>query len=255
MKAVDIRVLTRVRHVNLGTSGLVLATPEPRQGDLLPWCDQTWNAGQLGVNQPLFSLTLATIPGRASFANACQAAHLLGRILKHRDDKESRRDRACCLSEAEQLHRMADALDLSLQTQSGDFLGYDNGATLVAAALCHSAQLILYGMYGCNEPDELDRPRLAEEVKMQQISLNCLKKVSLHRVRQLVQNACGSPSSFLICYCLYHAASECTWFVREYGEPVMAECLNIYVDALKEMSGRWKLAGLYLQLLEKETSS
>jgi hypothetical protein len=238
--------------VNLGTSGLVLATPEPCHGDLLPWCDHTWKEGEIGINQPLFSSTLLPIPSLGSFISACQATHVLGSVLKHRNDYKTLQDRAFCLSEAIQLHGLADALDSSIQIYLDSPSNHDNGAAVVAAAICYSAQLILYGLYGCNEPDELEQPRLAKETEMQQTALEGIKKVSIHRVRQLAQYAHGANTSFLICYCLYHAASECAWFIREYEEPAMVECLRTYVEVLTEMNGRWKVAGLYLQLLERE---
>lgn len=226
--------------VNVGTSGLVLATPEPSQGELLPWNDVIWASGDIGVNQPLFSSTQSAVTQLGPFARTCQAAHLLSRVIRHRDCHEDI-DRRYRLEEAKQLHVLSEALVSNLDTVILD-------EHIVSLALCYSAQLILYSMYGCNEPEELNRPRLAAEMEMQQIALEGIKKVSFHGIRRIAHGS----STFLEAYALYHAASECAWFVREGARDGAEQCLQICVEALRAVGERWSVGGLYLRLLEKE---
>ncbi|KAK7906512.1 hypothetical protein PG985_016249 [Apiospora marii] len=92
-------ILDRLAHQ--GIHGLPLAAPEPHPGELLPAPDESWDLGAIGVNEALFvmasstsSRSAASNPTEASsmtintgsFANLCQSAHLLGLVLRHREE-------------------------------------------------------------------------------------------------------------------------------------------------------------------------
>ncbi len=50
----------------------------------------------------------------------------------------------------------------------------------------------------------------------------------------------GSP---LICYSLYHAASECAWFIKENQTDEIITMMKTYIDHLMAIEKRWKVAG------------
>ncbi|KAF2098743.1 hypothetical protein NA57DRAFT_56389 [Rhizodiscina lignyota] len=238
------------RFVHLGTSGLPLATPEPGQGDLLPCSDEGWMEGEVGSNHPLFSSTFSANLDIGHFASTCQASHILGRVLKHRDDASNRRDRPFRLSEAKQLHRTLVALDSDLvQRYFGtgfSLLNGDTGAVFEAFALCCSARLILYDMYGCNEPDQTasQQARLPEDTEMQQIALDGIKEIVTYRMSFLSQPLIMRTdlASPLVCHSLYHSASECAWFIKENQASDMISAMKTYVDLLMEIGKRWMIA-------------
>ncbi|KAE8450385.1 hypothetical protein EG329_006459 [Mollisiaceae sp. DMI_Dod_QoI] len=248
------------RYVHIGTSGVPLAAPDPGHGDLLPCSDQNWAEGDVGSNHPLFSSSFSSILDVGHFASTCQASHILGRVLNHRDDATNRLDRPFRLSQAMQLHQALVALDsdLSQRCFSSDFLqlNNDDSPAFVAFALCCSGRLILYNMYGCNEPDENlgQQSRLPEDTEMQQVALDGIREVILFRMSLLSQTLMmrtdlGSP---LICYSLYHAASECAWFIKENQTDEIITMMKTYIDHLMAIEKRWKVAALYLRLLELE---
>ncbi len=49
----------------------------------------------------------------------------------------------------------------------------------------------------------------------------------------------------LVAQCLYYAATECAWFVREDREPVMRDALEDIVCGLRLLGKRWALGGKY----------
>lgn len=216
----------------------------------------------MGPNPPLFSTKMAPNTDVGSFASTCQAAHILGRVIHHRDDR--RMDPSFRLAEALQLHRTLSALDTDLEQRHIAALSTMGGrnelcpcsaALDVAFALCCTARHLLYSMYGCGTEKDEGLPevsRVAEELEMQRIALEGIKVLSLNRTARLVpiinivmSDPAKSPSTLspLLCYALYHAASECAWFYREFQDQEMATYLQCYVDSLRAMETRWRVAG------------
>ncbi|KAK7947097.1 uncharacterized protein PG986_011418 [Apiospora aurea] len=91
-------ILDRLAHQ--GIHGMPLAAPEPHPGELLPPPDAAWELGTIGVNEALFVMSSSSSTSKStegsssssmtntggSFANLCQSAHLLGPVLRHRED-------------------------------------------------------------------------------------------------------------------------------------------------------------------------
>lgn len=238
------------RYVNIGVSGLPLATPEPRQGALLPCAESNWNQGEFGSNQPLFVSSFGNNTEVGSFAKTCQASHVLGLILRHRDDRNNNSINAQFrLSEARQLHLTLVALNRHLAQNRHALV--DDSNTDIAAALCYSARIILYGMYACNE--HYDQPRLPDEAVLQQESMEGLKEVT-RGVYQLAQKVLGVAvatdnlllsKSLLVCHCLYQASSECAWFIREDQRVEEVACLEAMVVLLRAIGKKWRIASKY----------
>lgn len=186
----------------------------------------------------------------APFASCCQAAHVLGRVLRHRDDYTNRSDPEYRLSEAMQLHKILVALSTDLEERHVNTEAEMNSSAVIAYALCCTARFLLYNMYGCNEPDAISaaQGRIAQETEMQQAALEGIKSIAMVKVAKLLQqmrlsnDKCFSP---LLCYVVYHAASECAWFIKESGKAEMVESMRVYVELLRTMEQRWRVAGQF----------
>jgi hypothetical protein len=168
--------------------------------------------------------------------------------LRHRDDVHNRANRSICLSEALQLHKTLVALDSSL-SQEFPTPGPD-GFSLEASTLCCSARLILYNLYGCNEPDDIhsDQVRQAEETEMQQVAIQGIKNVIFVRM-PCISNVIAMSTDLLsplTCYSFYHTASEYAWFVRENPAIETANLLKTFIEFLRTMAKRWKIAGMVI---------
>lgn len=238
--------------MNIGVSGLPLATPEPIQGALLPCAESNWNQGEFGSNQPLFVSSFGNNTEVGSFAKICQASHVLGLILRHRDARSDNSiDAQFRLSEAKQLHLTLVALNRHLTQNMHPFV--DGSNTDIAPALCYSARIILYDMYICNEHYVAGQPRLPDEELMQQASMEGLKEVT-RGVYQLSQNILGAAvatdglllsKSLLVGHCLYQASSECAWFIREDKRVEEVACLEAMVMLLRAIGKKWRIGSKY----------
>lgn len=171
---------------------------------------------------------------------------MLGRVLKHRDSCDP--DHTARLDEALQLHSALTALDVHLvQTNAVA----DPVTCSVDLALCCSARLALYNLYACNEPSGGAQERVAGESEMQTVALEGIRNIAAVQVpdlaRGLLRSGDGEEGAEvggpLVAQCLYHAATECQWFVREGMWPEMETSLQLATEALALMAGRWGVAG------------
>ncbi|KAH8673399.1 fungal-specific transcription factor domain-containing protein [Xylariales sp. PMI_506] len=259
------------KYVNMATNGMPLAVPEPCSDDLLPMNDDIWNNGDIGANESLLTTTLHSAETIGQYAKACQAAHILGKVFIHRKRKQHPNQAIeVLLEEALQLHRTLHALsgsllhDLAQRCNLARSCPTPGGA--IALALCSSARFLLYNMYGCNEPDgtAAGQGRIALETEMQGVSLEGIRQMASSEVPRLAIAMCGAPSeettptdvepgplSPLLAHCLYHAATECSWFIREDDSPEMHSALRETVAGLRYMASFWKVGERYLDLLQQ----
>jgi hypothetical protein len=117
---------------------------------------------------------------------------------------------------------------------------------------------VLYNQYACNEPGQaLPTERLAEEVEMQQISLSGIRELATKTIplmaRKMIsdnqQQSAALSNSPVLAGCLYHAATECAWFIKENDEVEMVDGLESIVQALRVLRPEWSVCGkvpLYL---------
>jgi hypothetical protein len=117
---------------------------------------------------------------------------------------------------------------------------------------------VLYNQYACNEPGQvLPTERLAEEVEMQQISLSGIRELATKTIplmaRKMIsdnqQQSAALSNSPVLAGCLYHAATECAWFIKENDEVEMVDGLESIVQALRVLRSEWSVCGkvpLYL---------
>ncbi|KAH7156585.1 hypothetical protein EDB81DRAFT_395582 [Dactylonectria macrodidyma] len=242
--------------INLGPTGFHLAIPEPAQGTLLPTADTEWFRGEIGPNQALFMTGFSPDSTIGPFSRVCQTSHILGRVINHRNYRKDSENWGLILDEAIQLNTTLTALD-SYVSQPMEALQSDEWVSTIDVALCTCARLALYHLYACNEPD-VSAPRRAEESIMQAASIAGIKQIISTRspalaqcvLRQGAENL--DRSSPLVVQCLYDAATECQWFLKE-GDVVegAATTLRLLMGALNLLAQRWGLAEKCLQLLKQ----
>jgi len=234
---------------------LPLATPEPIQGALLPCMESSWNRGEIGSNVPLFASSFATNTEIGSFASLCQAAHILGLVIRHRDDHTNTNNRFR-LSEAQQLHQTLVLLNNHLK-QMPSILA--DSSIAVAASLCYAARFILYSMYACNEHYSVIEARVPEETEMQKNSISGLKEVTqnvYHLAQHIIEATMSTESlllsgSLLLTHCLYQASTEFTWFIREDNGVEEVACLKSVVQLLRAIRSRWRIAGKIVRIIAR----
>ncbi|KAI1502545.1 hypothetical protein F5X99DRAFT_417869 [Biscogniauxia marginata] len=268
------------RYVNQGIEVLTLCTPEPSPGELLPSHEASWDDGAVGFNEPLFASSFSASTSLGAFANMCQAALVLGRVLRHRDEATANLALTFRMSEARQLHFILVSLSTHLSSLSESLPhGAGAGATTVSLALCSSARLILYNMYACNERYSSDHERCSEEADMQKLTLGGIVEVTRATGRfarhvldsmeattgdaedggddDAVQNhhygdgGDGGILSPLVAHSLYEAATECEWFILEQQDSDAVVWLRDIVKLLRVMARRWQVAGVYLSQIYK----
>ncbi|XXH05392.1 kynurenine 3-monooxygenase, mitochondrial precursor [Hypoxylon texense] len=253
-------VLCLDRISNQGINGLPFAAPEPSPGELLPCSETTWNEGGVGFNEPIFASSFSNNTTLGSFANVCQAAHVLGRVLRHRDEIH---DASLALdfriAEAKQLHGILASLCSHLREVSRDSLSLDS-SVYVALALCFSARLILCDLYACNEKYSTDHGRSSEEAEMQREAMGSimetvgyvwqLTRQMLDSIEQAGERELDSINP-LLCHCLYAAAEESEWFIFEQEESNAGTWLRDFVQLLRVIGRRWQVADVYLAQISK----
>lgn len=261
-----VHLLTMCSIVNLGTYGGSLVTGEPMNNELLPCEDAQWDSGAISYNGPLFGPNLAGVDV-GHWAQTCQAAHMLGRVQRHRTDDQL--DPSFRLTEASQLNRTLAAFDSMTQgpTMTPGTEYSDN-----AIAICCSARFLLYEGYACNE--RYDGFPTGQEAEIQKMSLYGIEEC-VERMYQLALRLRHDLSndmhkgSILVIHALYWAASECRWYVKEEKTGAGA-VLETILDATRLLNRRWRRAGKclatgqlglltrgtgdYLKLLEREES-
>ncbi|KAI1137313.1 hypothetical protein F5Y05DRAFT_85648 [Hypoxylon sp. FL0543] len=238
-----------------GVVGFSLSTPEPSPGELLPCPETPWNEGGVGFNEPLFAASFSSNTSLGSFANVCQAAHVLGRVLRHRSDlHNSSVDLGFRLSEAKQLHQILASLTAHLSDvfRESSSLG---GSASVSLALCFTARLCLYDIYACNEKYSTDHGRSSEEAEVQRAAVAGIFEV-VECIWQLARQILDSIQhggedelnalSPLLCHCLYAAAGESEWLLLEQENSVGGQWLKDIVTLLRLIGERWQIAGVYL---------
>jgi hypothetical protein len=176
-------------------------------------------------------------------------------VIQHRNGSKDGMDQEFRLNEALQLHKTLMALDNHLFEQLLDPSQDGPGPSALSAvdvALCTSARCILYHMYACNDPDVLDERR-EEETVLQATCIEGMKQSLGLRLpalaRHVLHQSVEFPErlSFLVVQCIYDAASECQWLIRE-GEVAVegiATTLELLVETLNALSQRWGVASTY----------
>jgi hypothetical protein len=209
--------------------------------ELLPCDDAQWERGTITHSGPVFGANLVNVE-TGHCAQVCQAAHILGRVHRHRADHGL--DPAFRLSEAMQLQRTLKALDSMLQKPAAT-IGSEHSDN--AIAICCSARFLLYDVYACNS--KYEGMPTGEEAEMQKVSLDgieeCVERmyqVALRQQRALTEDY--EKGSILLIHAMYWTASECRWYIKE-GKQEAVKVFEAMIDTLNLLNRRWRRAGTF----------
>lgn len=215
--------------------GLQFATAEPSTDDLLPVNDDDWEQGNVVPNEPVFTESFSTATTLGHFAQSCQAAHILSRVIRHIKTKRSSGTTEDLLIEARHIHNALSALQLSLE---GSGTREKTGSGAFALAICCSARFKLSREYACNESPGGSKPHghYALAAELQGICLEAVKSMTLSTVPKMLSTNVLCP---LTAHAMYCAAEVAAWFAREDHEPEVFEALKNSVERLRHISETW----------------
>ena len=205
-------ILILDRFINIGHRGKPLSTSDPSIEMHLPTEDASWDRGQMLVAAPMSLSTSQTIRV-APFARCCQAAHLLGKTLRHLDDRDVPDEYR--FDDAMQLHRtmmaLADVLPDEASAEDPD----KTPALCTSMAIVYSALLTLYDAHSCT--DRSVNHQCEAQLVVQKECIDGLSEVS-GRVVQLarkIRNVADTKGlgylNPLVVDCIYQAAANCTF--------------------------------------------
>ena len=198
------------RFINLGHRKKPFATLDPCLDTYLPTDDGSWDRGQILVAAPL-ALSASQTTKAAPFARTCQASHLMGKVVRHLDDRQLPMDFR--IDEALQLHRTARALADVLAEEAERDDPTKQPTLCSSIAICYSALLTLYDGYSCTERSIQDAPE--SRLVLQKACIEGLDAVSAQafhfarRVRTFVDRASLGQLSPLVIDSLYQCAANC----------------------------------------------
>ncbi|KAG9252682.1 fungal-specific transcription factor domain-containing protein [Emericellopsis atlantica] len=246
------------RYVNLGCNR-PMGCDDASPNDFLPIDDRFWDQGDLASVQPLVSASSVHEPASA-FARACQASHLLSRVLRQIRDRDT--DADILYQEAIQLHRTLLVLSSLIRDESHAAIERSCDVTaqlplFTAAGVCFSALLTLYGRYSCADDSPEEHRGNANLLEMQKQAIAGLKEVLKHvvqlaqRVEAIAQLGGMLKMSPFISNCLYQAGAACLWWIRESGSQEGKSMLVVIRGALRLLGTRWESPRRYIDILEQ----
>lgn len=148
----------------------------------------------------------------APFARTCQAAHLLGKTLRHIDDRQLPYDYR--FDEAIQLHRTMRALADVLPDQMTDDDSDMRPSLCTSLAMCYSGLLTLYDTYSCTE--RAIETHSETQLVIQKESIEGLSEFSgrvvnlARKVRSAIERDGLGRLNPMVIDCFYQAAANCT---------------------------------------------
>lgn len=231
------------RVINVGNPTRGLATQDPAPDSILPIDDEAWKKGVRSTERS-YTLNSPASASMGRFARFAQAAHLLGRVLRHASDRIA--DFHFHKQEGIQLYRTLRALvDLSEAEAIERNLDF-----CTQKATCYSAIIVLYN-HG-SIPREMRRSTQKDETLM-----NVAEVVSLQAIRLckyfLRRYPDGLPirhiSPFLHDF-FYRSIIRLQEICRETGNEAFMEESKMIKNVLGTLATRWKAAGAYLQIIE-----
>ncbi|KAE8356375.1 fungal-specific transcription factor domain protein [Aspergillus coremiiformis] len=240
------------RYITVGSDHRPLCTEDPSKDTLLPADDGAWDSGEMMTPERVSLSSRSTNPV-SPFARLAQASNLLGRVIRH------------CNETTLELSYVLEDFDTLCQTISSllDLLSIDNRNPSMeihlAIGICFSAVFRLADHHSCdmfNEEGqylELDAaPRVHECTRrsLQMTKDTCERVVSLVQDigKRLTQSALENASPLML-QCIYSSASNLSWMALETNNVQYTAGKLICEEILRAMNSRWKVAGVYLELL------
>lgn len=200
----------------------------------------------MASNEPLYVSSPTTVRAGA-YARTCQATHLMGRLIRIKDDRAT--DSPLRFTEAAQLYRTLEALAKILL----DELQISAAQYSTPLALCYGAILHICDPFCCTETNRGEHT--VEETEMQAIAIAGLKKTGPDVVRfadslKGLMNHNISAVSPLTADAIYMGASTYAWLAHEQGSPEDLANYHALREVLLQMNARWAAAGEFLKVLD-----
>ncbi|KAH7317136.1 hypothetical protein B0I35DRAFT_354453 [Stachybotrys elegans] len=255
------------RYINLGSKQRPLMSGDFADDEMLPCNTSDWDAGEPSANIPLFAASASQIAADP-FARTCQVAHLLGRVISHRDEKEEgTANGSYRFTNAKQLLATLDSL---LKVLAGESESAAASATAAptslelqlgsaafgsAYAMALSAKMVLLDIYSCTCTS--GRVNCAEEAEMQVITLRAYPD-TVYEAARLAMRLCevnsdsssssSSTAQLLLLSpfvndCFYQGADAAAWYLNENGNEQMRDARDIFMQSLGRVKERWRVAG------------
>ncbi|KAF2765205.1 hypothetical protein EJ03DRAFT_300603 [Teratosphaeria nubilosa] len=239
------------RFVSIGNRAKPFATSDPSLDTHLPTEDAAWDRGQILVAAPL-ALSASTTIHAAPFARTCQACHLLGKVIRHKNDTNLPVDYK--FEEALQLNRTLRALACILPSESEEDDPTQRPTLCTSMAMTYSALLELYEAYPYTEHAVPNGPET--QLQMQQEAIAGISDITTQvlylarRLRDFISRAgIGRLSPFTL-DALYQGAANFACYARESSDPTCGERLLEMKEVLLLCEKRWKVAGEYRSIVE-----
>nr|POE79856.1 putative transcriptional regulatory protein [Quercus suber] len=244
-------VIVLDRFVNIGHRSKPLASVDPSLDSYLPTDDEPWDRGQMIVAAPLLLSTSPTTQA-APFARTCQAAHLLGKVVRHRNDKSIPLDYR--FDEALQLNRTIRALAGLLTEEVVQDEASSHPVLSTSIAICYSALLELFDGYSCTERTIPNAP--GTQFVMQEESINGTTEISnkvmdfARRTKSFIASAGLDRVSPFVIDALYQAAANFACNHNESSDIRSAQCYMELKELLTVLNKRWRVAEAYISIVD-----
>lgn len=203
-------ILILDRFINIGHRGKPLSTSDPSLEMHLPTEDASWDRGQMLVAAPMSLSTSQTIHV-APFARCCQAAHLLGKTMRHLDDRNVPDQYR--FDDALQLHRTMMALADVLPDEANADDPEIRPALCSSMAILYSALLTLYDAHSCT--DRSTEQTCEAQLVVQKECIDGLSEISsrvvdlARKIRNVAETKGLGYLNPLVIDCIYQAAANC----------------------------------------------
>jgi hypothetical protein len=121
-------------------------------------------------------------------------------------------------------------------------------ALFTPLAICFSAELSLYFNHSCADYERPDGAGIPEQISMQNAALSSTKTVctAIRDFSKIITEflASGEPSrvSIFVGDCLYQAARNLSFFIKDEGRTEFREELEDILNALRMLGTRWCVA-------------
>ncbi|KAI1334347.1 fungal-specific transcription factor domain-containing protein [Xylariaceae sp. FL0016] len=246
---------------------------EPSPNEILPVDDKSWDTADIdsAIQRTVSSPGTET---QSPFGRLCQAALLLGKMLRHCQRAEIRKHKGepANFDEVAKLTETANGLCACVQAHIA--ASPSTYFSLVAAqSLCYSAVFKVLGLYSADPLnaaiDLQDRRQQAwgsdEDLALQMTTADGVKKTA-GLVWDLAMNllACLATAEEdvpkttpFVLDAIYSAAATFARLTKDVAivDPLAESHLETTRKCLQRLSGRWRLGGEYLKLLEQHEMS
>ena len=147
------------------------------------------------------------------------------------------------------LHQVLEAFHrgISHELQNSDPSGFV--ALSTANAVCYSALIALYDHHSCAEADNPAGVGLEEQLRIQEISLKSLQShvgPAIHdfarTISELIDRQGPQAASPFLAPCLYSAAVQYKWYIRETNRSDLEGVVSDLMRALTNVGLRWNIA-------------